>query len=124
MSKSPFTAAELREFKELLEYRKRLLRGEVSRLEGEALKEGSGDLSTMPLHMADLGTDTFEQDMNLGLMQNENDELQAIEDALERIKEGVYGLCELCRKPMPKLRLRAIPYASLCIPCKRKEEGV
>jgi RNA polymerase-binding protein DksA len=91
------------------------------------MKKGSdaaGDLSTLPMHLADMGTDSFEQDMSLGLMENETDELHEIEEALERIKDGSFGLCENCKKRIPKERLKAIPYARLCVDCKMKEEAV
>jgi len=101
--------------------------GDVQGLEGEAMKKGAdaaGDLSTLPMHLADLGTDSFEQDISLGLMENKSEVIGEIEEALERIKEGTYGLCEGCRKRIPKDRLRAIPYARLCVRCKKREEGL
>jgi len=125
--KSGLSKSDLSEFKALLLQRKRTLQGDVHTLEGEAMKKGSdaaGDLSTLPMHLADMGTDSFEQDMSLGLMESETDELHEIEEALDRIKDGSYGLCENCRKKIPKERLRAIPYARLCVDCKMKEEGV
>lgn len=115
---------ELKEFKDLLLVRRKILLGELSNMENEALKKGSdGELSTLPLHMADLGTDNFEQDITLGLMETESDELQEIHEALDRIKQGTFGLCENCAKGIPKARLKAIPYTRLCVECKRKEEG-
>lgn len=125
-SKAGLSKAELNEFKALLTARRRLLQGDVKGLENEAMKKGAdgGDLSTLPMHLADLGTDSFEQDMSLGLMENETDELQQIEEAFERIADGTFGLCETCKKKIPKERLKAIPYARLCVGCKMKEEGV
>jgi DnaK suppressor protein len=99
--KSDLTKAELNEFKALLLFRKRKLQGDVNTLEGEAMKKGSdaaGDLSTLPMHLADMGTDSFEQDMSLGLMETETDELHEIEEAFERMKDGSFGLCENCKK--------------------------
>lgn len=125
--KSGLSRAELNEFKALLQVRKKILQGDVSTLEGEAMKKGSdaaGDLSTLPLHLADMGTDSFEQDMSLGLMETETDEIREIEEAFERIKDGSFGLCETCKKRIPKERLKAIPYARLCVNCKTKEEAV
>ena len=122
MSKS-----ELAEFKQLLISRKKLLQGDVKTLEDEGCKKGTdaaGDLSTLPMHLADLGTDSHEQDITLGLMENESDELHEIEEALERFKDGSFGLCESCKKKIPKERLKAIPYTRLCVNCKKKEEGV
>jgi RNA polymerase-binding protein DksA len=125
--KSGLSKSEANEFKALLLLRKRKVQGDVNTLESEAMKKGSdaaGDLSTLPMHLADMGTDSFEQDMSLGLMENETDELHEIEEALERIKDGSFGLCENCKKRIPKERLKAIPYARLCVDCKMKEEAV
>ena len=125
-SQAGFSKAELAEFRTLLNVRKRILQGDVKGLESEAMKKGAdgGDLSTIPMHLADLGTDSFEQDMSLGLMESESDELQQIEEAFERIVDGTFGLCETCKKKVPKERLKAIPYSRLCVGCKMKEEGV
>ena len=125
--KGGLSKSELNEFKALLLHRKGVLQGDVKTLEDEACKKGSdaaGDLSTLPMHLADLGTDSHEQDISLGLMENESDEIHEIQEAFERIKDGSFGLCETCRKKIPKERLRAIPYARLCVSCKKKEEGV
>jgi len=124
--KGGLSKSELNEFKALLLTRKAVLQGDVKTLEDEACKKGSdaaGDLSTLPMHLADLGTDSHEQDISLGLMESESDEIKEIQEAFERIKDGSYGLCENCRKKVPKERLRAIPYARLCVTCKTKEEG-
>jgi len=125
--KGGLSKSELKEFKNLLLASKAVLQGDVKTLEDEACKKGTdaaGDLSTLPQHLADLGTDSHEQDISLGLMENETDELHEIQEAFERIKDGSFGLCETCRKKIPKERLKAIPYARLCVSCKKKEEGV
>lgn len=113
-------------FKILLLKRKKQLLSNVSKLEDSALKrtakDAAGDISDMPLHIADLGTDTIEQEVTLGIMQNEEDELREIDNALKRIGDGTYGLCEICSKPISRERLKAIPYAHLCINCKKREE--
>ena len=125
-SQAGFSKTEIGEFKALLLHRRRVLEGDVKSLENEAMKRGSdvGDLSTLPMHLADLGTDSFEQEMSLGLMESESDELKHINEAFERIADGSFGLCENCKKRIPKERLRAIPYTRLCVNCKMKEEGV
>ena len=125
--KGGLSKSELKEFKTLLLHRKAVLQGDVKTLEDEACKKGTdaaGDLSTLPMHLADLGTDSHEQDISLGLMENETDELHEIQEAFERIKDGSFGLCETCRKKIPKERLKAIPYTRLCVNCMKKEEGV
>lgn len=121
-----FTKTEMEQIRLMLVNRREMLSGNVNRMEDEALKQGgqaaAGDLSSMPFHMADLGTDNFEQEMTLGLIENEADELREITEALDRIDEGHFGVCDECNKAIPKDRVRAIPYARLCVECKRKEE--
>lgn len=124
---------ELAEFKLLLESLQSRLRGDVQQLTGEALgtdrQDGGGD-SKSPTHMAELGSDTFEQDFALSLVANEQETLAEITVALQKIKDGVYGLCEGCVKEektptqsaIPKERLRVIPYARNCVECERKRE--
>jgi RNA polymerase-binding transcription factor DksA len=84
--------------------------------------EANGDLSRMPIHMADLGTDNFERDFTLSLMESEEDTLGRIEASLERIEGGTYGDCEECGAKIPKARLSAIPYATLCVKCASQSE--
>ena len=117
---------ELKVFKQrLLELRARL-RGDVSAMAEAALSktrsEASGDLSSMPLHMADVGSDNFEQEFTLSLLQSEEGTLEQIESALERIEEGVYGSCVECESKIAKARLNALPYTPLCIKCASKLE--
>ncbi len=115
-------------YKERLLALRSRLRGDVNQMADAALKksrsEANGDLSSMPIHMADIGSDNFEQEFTLSLMQTEEQTLDMIEGALERIEEGVYGQCEECGLKIPKTRLNAIPYASLCVKCaERMEQG-
>jgi RNA polymerase-binding transcription factor DksA len=125
--KSPFSASEMNLFKDLLEKRRRDLRGTMNLLGEKTIGKNpsseAGDISSMPMHMADVGSDAFEHDLNLNLVENEEEELEQIEEALEKIPKGNFGLCEMCRKPITKERIKAIPYARLCIACKKKEEG-
>lgn len=110
---------------QLVELRNRLT-GDVSALTDEALrhnqKDASGNLSSMPIHMADIGTDNFEQENTLNLLANENQVLEEIADALDRIKDGKFGLCEECGQEILKARLEALPYVRYCVECARKLE--
>ncbi len=110
----------------LLELRARL-RGDVNALAEAALhktrSEASGDLSSMPIHMADVGSDNFEQEFTLGLLENDGETLAHIELALERIEDGVYGSCIECERVVPKTRLNALPYTSYCVKCASELEG-
>ncbi len=102
------------------------LRGDVNQMADAALKksrsEANGDLSSMPIHMADIGSDNFEQEFTLSLMESEESTLEKIEASLERIEEGTYGQCEECGVKIPKTRLNAIPYATLCVKCASQME--
>lgn len=115
------TKAELKTYKERLLALRSRLRGDVSQMADAALNknriQSNGDLSSMPIHMADLGSDNFEQEFTLGLMEAEGGTLMQVEAALERIEDGTYGTCEECGVKIPKKRLNALPYASMCVKC-------
>jgi DnaK suppressor protein len=117
---------ELQVYKSLLLSLRARLRGDVSQMADAALNKsrsaGNGDLSSMPIHMADMGSDNFEQEFTLSLMENDGGTLSQIESSLERIEEGTYGQCEECGVKIPKSRLNAIPYATLCVRCAEQQE--
>ncbi len=108
-------------YKERLLVLRARLRGDVSAMADSALRknrhEAGNDLSSMPIHMAELGSDNFEQEFTLSLMETEEGTLALIESSLERIEDGVYGKCAECEGVIPKLRLNAIPYTLVCIKC-------
>lgn len=120
------TKDDMQVFKDQLLLLRVRLRGDVTKLADAALKksrtEANGDLSSMPIHMADIGSDNFEQEFTLSLMESEGVTLTQIESSLERIEEGLYGQCEECGARIPKNRLKAIPYAMLCIRCAEQQE--
>ncbi len=115
---------ELQRFRKLLLAKRALISGDVSTLQREALRQGRGDsgTSSMPIHMADLGSDNFEQEFALGLIENEEITLREIDIALAAIDDGTYGICSACSKKIPVARLKAKPQAKLCIDCRRLEE--
>ncbi|HTN75721.1 MAG TPA: TraR/DksA C4-type zinc finger protein [Pirellulaceae bacterium] len=118
---------EMKVYKEQLLKLRARLRGDVNAMADAALNktrsESSGDLSSMPIHMADVGTDNFEQEFTLALMETDESALGLIESALERIEDGTYGTCLECEGKILKARLNAIPYAPLCIKCASKLEA-
>ena len=118
--------SEMKPYKEMLLLLRARVRGDVSAMASAALKkrsDASGDLSSMPIHMADVGTDNFEQEFTLGLMENDGATLGQIEAALERIEDGDYGSCVECGGRIPKMRLNVIPYTAHCVKCASKLEG-
>jgi RNA polymerase-binding transcription factor DksA len=75
--------------------------------------------------MADLGSDNFEQEFIVGLIENEEVTLREINEALQRIERGLYGICLACKKKIPVARLRAQPHAKYCIECQKlREKGL
>ncbi len=120
---------ELDSYRDVLRDLRSRLRGDLNQMTDEALRrnvaEGSGNLSNVPLHMADVGTENYDQEFTLGLIENEQGTLDLINEALARIEQGKYGVCVECREPIAKQRLAALPYARHCIQCARKlENGV
>jgi RNA polymerase-binding protein DksA len=120
------TSAELEGFKQQLLHLGRRMQGDFAALSSETLHEAggaaSGNLSNTPVHMADLGTDHFEQEMTLNLMETEGQTLEEISAALERIRTGTFGRCESCGNDIARERLQALPYTSLCINCARQQD--
>jgi RNA polymerase-binding transcription factor DksA len=78
---------------------------------------GAGELSNVPMHLGDMGTDEYLRDLNVTLLQNEEYLLGEIMDALKRLDEGSFGRCENCGKPIAQERLEAIPYTRFCRVC-------
>jgi RNA polymerase-binding transcription factor DksA len=120
------TKADVQAYREQLLALQNRLNGDVAHLADEALrknqKEASGNLSSMPIHMADIGTDNFEQEFTLSLLENEENALKEIAGALERMDKGAFGRCEECDEAIPRPRLQALPYTRYCVACARKLE--
>jgi len=119
-------AADIEHFKQMLLEKRHEIIGNVNEMKDEALKksrlDASGDLSSMPIHMADIGTDNYEQEFALGLMDSERKLLNEIDDALQRIENKTYGICEATGKPIGKARLQAQPWARYCVEYARMLE--
>ena len=116
------TKAELAGYRRQLVALRERLAGDVSSLEDEALQPGDepSNLSHVPLHPADLGTDTQGRDMALGLLANEQEALGEVAAALGRVERGTFGRCEGCGEAIPEGRLGAVPYARYCVGCARR----
>lgn len=85
-------------------------------------RDAAGDLSGYTFHMADMATDNFDREFSLDLASAEQVMLNRIDEALKKIRDGSYGICENCDKPISFKRLKAVPYAKLCIKCQEDEE--
>ena len=120
--KTRLGAKELTEYKKILLEARAELIARVTGLEDEALRSSGGNLSNMPLHMADIGTDTFDQDLAIGMAETERELLREIDEALDRVVAKTYGVCQLTGKPIPKARLDAKPWAKYTIEAARELE--
>ena len=120
--KNKLTAAEIENFKAMLLEKRNEILGNVRHMEDETLRKSRSELSSMPIHMADMGSDNYELENMLGLMDSERRIVREIDDALHRIEEGTYGICEGNNEPIPKARLNAIPWARYCVTCASQME--
>jgi DnaK suppressor protein len=111
--------------KVLLKMRENII-AKVQNIEKENLgrlqKDATGDLSGYGLHMADVASDNFERELSLGLAANERELLHKIDNALKRLKERDFGLCEACGKIITLKRLSAVPYALMCVKCQEQAD--
>ena len=113
----------MEQYREMLLIKRRELLGDVSSMEDEALRNsGQSNLSNLPIHMADMGTDNYEQEFTLGLVEKDRNLLRDINTALAKINAGTYGICEGTNKPIAKPRLDAQPWARFSIEHARSLE--
>jgi RNA polymerase-binding protein DksA len=121
------SSEELAYFKELLLKERERILFVLRHIESDSLnvnhKEKAGDLNHPSMHMADVATEAFDTDFRLGVASNEKHLLEEIDAALARIEEGTYGFCEKYGVPIPKARLKAMPYARYCIKAQEEEEA-
>ncbi|MEK6674099.1 MAG: TraR/DksA family transcriptional regulator [Planctomycetota bacterium] len=126
--KTLLTSKQLREFKDLLLAKRSEMVRDVLTLTDEALyrqRDGfTNEHSAMPIHMADVGSDNWEQEFTLGLVENERARLREIDEALDRIEDKTYGVCLATYSPISLARLRAQPWTKHCIDYARmRDEG-
>jgi RNA polymerase-binding protein DksA len=121
-----FNKKELADFKKIILVRKDEIMDEIKHISDDTLKksqkEAAGDISGYTYHMADVATDTYDREFSLGLASNERELLYELDDALKKIDEGAFGICEECKSLITKTRLKAVPYARLCVKCQQRKE--
>ncbi len=124
--KNKFAKKELNEFKKIILKRKEEIDDEIKHISDDTLKksqkEASGDISGYTYHMADVATDNYDREFSLSLASNDRQSLYDLNDALKRIEDGTFGICEDCKRLVTKVRLKAVPQARLCIKCQEKRE--
>jgi DnaK suppressor protein len=112
---------DLESYRTLLTQLRREMSGDISDLEADAFSTDGDRLSVD--NPADIGSESFSQEFSLELLQRDEATLAEIDEALERVRVGTFGLCEACEKLIPKARLNAVPYARFCVECQRANEG-
>jgi RNA polymerase-binding protein DksA len=122
--RSPLSKKELEELRARLLEEKRELEEQLATIEQAQFAATQSDLTgevSFDDESADAGTFTFERERDLSIENNVRDLLGKIERAFQRMDDGTYGLCERCKRPIEKARLKALPYADLCIKDAREQ---
>ncbi|MBM3984564.1 MAG: TraR/DksA family transcriptional regulator [Planctomycetes bacterium] len=120
LKKSPYGKKELQPLRKALLDLRRRMQGAIDRLGKEALR--ADEPETDADDVADHGSDAFERNMTLGLLETEARTLQQVEEAISQMETGRYGVCTVCGGGIPLVRLEALPFATTCVPCKEKQE--
>jgi RNA polymerase-binding protein DksA len=115
------TGQQIGHFRELLEQRRHRLSSDLTLMQDEALKVTGQDNSADSV--ADAGTDNYEQDFTLGLIESEEALAREVDEALMRIDRNAFGVCESCETPIPLARLEILPFTRCCVECQQKREG-
>jgi len=124
--KKKYTKKDLADFKKNILKRKEEVLDGIKHIADDTLrssqKEASGDISGYTYHMADVATDNYDREFSLGLASSERNIIYELDDALKKVEDGTYGICEGCKVLISKVRLKAVPYARLCIKCQERKE--
>ena len=126
-TRTPLSQKEVQELKAQLLAERKDLEAQYKELEESSFGTNQSELTGemgFDEEYADAGTATFERERDLSLVNNLRDLMERIDKALGKIEDGTYGLCDRCGKPIEKPRLKALPYANLCIKDKQAEERV
>ncbi len=113
-------------FKKLIMQTKEKVLDEIKHISDDTLKksqrDAAGDISGYAYHMADVASDAYDREFSLGLAAKERQSLYEVEDAIEKIEEGTFGICEECKSLISKTRLKVVPFARLCVKCQERKE--
>jgi len=125
MATKKISAERLKYFEELI--RKELTESmayieNINREQSVGARESSGDLSSYAYHQADQGSDTNLMEHTVMMMESEREKIRLLNDAMRRIQDGTFGICEMCGDMISDTRLEILPYATLCVDCKEKME--
>lgn len=126
MKKKRMLKADLTAFKKLILKKKEDIIEHIREISEETVKksqkDASGDISSYTYHMADVATDNYDREFSMGRVSEDREFLFELDDALKRIEDGSFGICEDCGALVSKTRLKAVPSARLCIKCQEKKD--
>ncbi len=126
MKKKRMLKADLAAFKKLILKKKEDIIEHIREISEETVKksqkDASGDISSYTYHMADVATDNYDREFSMGRVSEDREFLFELDDALKRIEDGSFGICEDCGALVSKTRLKAVPSALLCIKCQEKKD--
>ncbi|MFA5430676.1 MAG: TraR/DksA family transcriptional regulator [Candidatus Omnitrophota bacterium] len=126
MKKKKMLKADLSAFKKLILKKKEDIIDHIREISEETVKksqkDASGDISSYTYHMADVATDNYDREFSMGRVSEDREFLFELDDALKRIEDGSFGICEDCGALVSKTRLKAVPSARLCIKCQEKKD--
>jgi RNA polymerase-binding protein DksA len=118
---------ELEKFRSVLLTERERLEAELQEIESRTARtsesERANELSGYEDHPADLASETFEREKDIAIAESVESLLHRVETALEKLERGSYGICDACGRPIKKARLRALPFATLCLACQDRLEG-
>lgn len=124
--KTKLSKKELSDYKKILSSLKNEMLENIAHIAEDTLKksqkDASGDISGYTYHMADIATDNYDREFSIGIASNERELLYDLEDAIKKIDDGIYGVCEDCKTQITKERLKAVPYTRHCLNCQQKRE--
>jgi len=126
LKKKKMLKADLSAFKKLILKKKEDIIDHIREISEETVKksqkDASGDISSYTYHMADVATDNYDREFSMGRVSEDREFLFELDDALKRIEDGSFGICEDCGALVSKTRLKAVPSARLCIKCQEKKD--
>ena len=127
MSSKKYTKSKLASFKKSIEAKLNNVANELDDIKDnlDANTRGTASLSqdaVYSVHMADAGTDSFEREKGFHFMNRETDYHKLLIKALERIKDGTFGICKICKELIVEERMLEVPNATKCVKCKEREK--
>ncbi|HNV92401.1 MAG TPA: TraR/DksA C4-type zinc finger protein [Candidatus Cloacimonas sp.] len=125
MAAKKLSPDKLRHFEELIrgELRESLdYINNINKEQSLGARESSGDLSSYAYHQADQGSDTNLMEQTVMMLESEREKIRQLNEALRRIADETYGVCEICGEFIQETRLEIIPYATCCVACQEKSE--